>query len=103
MSEYLIVLTTFPNRLSAKDVADKLLQDGLAACIQFDTMESFYLWDAEVKNEDEIRAMIKINAKHYENVEKIIKALHPYDVPQILALKVHKGQKQYLDWIDEVT
>ena len=102
MSQYLILFATFGDIKSAKEVADKLLSDRLVACVQFETIESMYIYGNAVQEDSEIKVTMKLKASKYKEVEQIIEYMHPYDMPQIVAVTIEKGLKGYLSWIDEV-
>jgi len=97
------VTTTVASREDAHRIADILLQERLAACVQLLEIESHYVWKGERMAEPEILVMAKTRAELFERVIARIKALHPYETPEIAAQKFHAGYKPYLDWIKEST
>jgi len=104
-SSYVIVLITAPSRVIARTIANQLVENGLAACVNIlPPMESIYAWEGKIQREEEVLLIVKTRA---ELVEKelipAVKAVHPYEVPEIIALPVQAGSKSYLDWIGEVT
>jgi len=100
--KYCMVLTTFENKNQAKPLIEQLFAKKLAACVQFEQIESFYEWQGKVQNDPEVRALIKTKAPLYEEVKDMILRLHPYDTPQVVQVDIAKGSAQYLGWIDEV-
>ncbi|MDR1614689.1 MAG: divalent-cation tolerance protein CutA [Campylobacteraceae bacterium] len=98
---YIIVLTTTPDSESAQKIADKLLEENLAACVSFTPVFSSYKWQGRIQKENEIELLIKTKAKKYKKVEKIIKSLHTYEIPQIISVKIEQGSCEYLKWIDK--
>jgi periplasmic divalent cation tolerance protein len=102
MKSYLVV-TTFDTEKSAKKCIKRLLQNKLAACIQSDKIMSYYVWKGKVVKDKEIRLFIKTRKKFYKKVKKLIQKNHPYEVPQIVAFEIDKGQKKYLQWVFEAT
>lgn len=97
------VTTTVASRDDARRIADALLADRLAACVQLLPIESHYVWKGERMAEPEIMLMAKTRAELFERVIARIKALHPYETPEILAQKFHTGFAPYLAWIAEST
>jgi periplasmic divalent cation tolerance protein len=98
---YIIILTTTADNELAQKIADRLLEKNLAACVSFAPVFSTYRWQGEVQRENEIELYIKTKAKNYKKIEKTIKSLHEYEVPQIIALKIKQGSRGYLAWIDK--
>jgi periplasmic divalent cation tolerance protein len=101
--EFIAVLTTFDDRSLAENLAKELLEKRLAACIQIAEIESFYRWKGNVENSKEFLCIIKTKKDLYEAVESEIKRLHSYEVPEIIALPILSGSKEYLSWIEEET
>lgn len=100
MSDYCVVLTTCADEASAKTLAKGLLEKRLAACVQFNSIESFYTWQGEVCNDPEIRLVIKTRSDLYAKVETYIQQHHDYDVPQIVSLPIEQASEAYLNWLD---
>jgi periplasmic divalent cation tolerance protein len=101
--EYCIVTTTCPNEGEAKELAQKLINENLAACVQLSPITSYYTWHKKTCIEPEIRLVIKTRTKLYKKIERFIKKHHSYDVPQIVQTPVTDGSDDYLNWIDETT
>ena len=101
----IIVLVTAPSMEVAHQVADVLLGKRLAACVNIiPSIRSLYFWQAEKQDDAEVMMVIKSRAALFE--EKLVpavQAVHPYDVPEIIALPIIMGAKSYLDWIDSET
>lgn len=102
-SDYGMLLTTVPSRDAAAKIANMLLDEKLAACVQLLPIESFYVWDGKTQNAAEILLLIKTRTVLFEDAIVRIKALHPYSVPQIVGTEFLAGFKGYFDWIDDVT
>ena len=103
-TEFLLVITTTPDETIAKSIAYSLVQSKLAACVQISSlMTSVYEWQGEICEEKEFGLQIKCLAKHYSAIETAVLALHPYDVPELIALPVTQGLPAYFDWIKETT
>jgi periplasmic divalent cation tolerance protein len=96
----LLVLTTFPQREAAESLARELLAARLAACIQIGaTVHSLYHWHGEIETADETPVAIKTLAALYPRLEEAIRARHPYELPEIIAVPITHGLPAYLDWI----
>src|SRR6185437_11314000 len=98
-AQYGIVTTTFANREDAGRVADALLAEKLAACVQLMAIESHYVWKGETRNEPEVMLVAKTRTDLFERVIARVKALHPYEVPEIAAQEFAAGSVPYFDWI----
>ncbi len=66
-------------------------------------LQSFYTWQGRVESEQEAGLMIKTTAARYDELERLLVELHPYEVPEILALPVQRGLASYLQWVNECT
>lgn len=102
-AEFGMLLTTVPSRDDAVRIAKFLIDEKLAACVQLLPIESFYFWDGETRNENELLLLIKTRTALFEPAIARIKAAHPYTVPQIVGSAFLAGHGPYLDWIDGVT
>lgn len=88
-----------PSRKAAKKIAKTLVEEHLCACVNIvPRMSSFYIYEGEFCEDEELLLLIKTDKKHYEAVEKRILALHPYAIPEIIALPVVEGSRDYLKW-----
>jgi periplasmic divalent cation tolerance protein len=100
----LLVLTTFPQREAAESLARELLAARLAACIQIGaTVQSLYHWRGEIETADETPVAIKTRSGLYSQLEAAIRARHPYELPEIVAVPISHGLPAYLDWITAET
>ncbi|MCK5034035.1 MAG: divalent-cation tolerance protein CutA [Calditrichia bacterium] len=100
----IIVFCTFPNIDEAKSIAPILVKKKLAACCSIlPQVTSYYMWDSKLEESQEILMMIKTSHKCYDKLEKQIKMLHSYSVPEIISVDINQGSKAYLDWINEST
>lgn len=96
----ILVLTTLPERTSAEALARQLLAARLAACIHIGaTVRSLYHWHGEIETADEVPVAVKTRAELYPQVEAAIRAQHPYELPEIVAVPLTDGFPAYLDWI----
>ena len=100
----ILILTQMPDRASAQSLARALVEARLAACVSIGTpVESLYHWRGEIETAQEIPVAVKTRAERYAAVEAAIRARHPYELPEILAVPVVHGFAPYLDWIDGET
>lgn len=97
-----LILTTTGNRAEADRIATALVGERLAACVQIEAVESVYRWRGAVETADEWRLQIKTRAGQAGDVETRIKALHGYDLPEIVVVPIG-GSAEYLAWIERET
>ncbi|HKL00480.1 MAG TPA: divalent-cation tolerance protein CutA [Desulfotignum sp.] len=98
-----MVLVTCGSETEAKELASKIVDQKLAACVQMNPVVSVFSWDGRVQTETETRLVIKTRTALYPDLEAFILAHHPYEVPQILQVPVTNGLSAFLDWIDQTT
>lgn len=104
MSDALVVLTNCPNEAVAERIALALVEQGLAACVnRMPPVHSTYRWQGKIERADEVPLLIKTTRERYGEVEQAIRHLHPYNVPEIIALTITSGSAAYLRWIEEQT
>ncbi len=102
MTEYIQVVTTVAQKSDAVNIAKILLEKRLAACVQIiESVESFFWWENKIDRAEEFLCVIKSRKNMYEKLEKEIKKVHPYDVPEILAVQIENGNWDYLSWMSE--
>lgn len=98
-SELTVVMTTVPDLNLANDIAKTLVEEKLAACVQvLPTMTSTYIWDGKLCRESEHLVLIKTIASNYESLAARLISLHPYEVPEIIALPAIAVAQNYLLW-----
>ena len=97
------VTTTLANRAEARRIAQALLTEKLAACIQLLEIESHYAWKGQIMAEPEVMLIAKTRTELFDTVIARIKALHPYELPEIVAQPFVAGFMPYLNWIAEST
>ena len=101
MKRTIQVLTTAETKSDAQAIARAVVEKRLAACVQIiGPITSTYWWQGEVETAEEWLCLIKTRADLYEQLEAAIREVHPYDVPEILAVPVVAGSKDYLGWLD---
>ncbi len=98
--EVLVILTTWPDVEKARAAAHILVEEKLAACANLlPAVESIYRWQGKVETGAEVLMVLKTTATRYSALEIRIQALHSYEVPEIVALRVADGLPQYLQWV----
>jgi len=100
---YCIVFTTAGSQDEANKIAGALLESRTVSCVQMAPIKSSYHWKGKVENADEIHLTVKTKDELYSEVERIIKANHSYEVPQIVKVAITGGLPSYLDWIEAET
>lgn len=95
----LVVLCTFPNAAKATEIARIVVSERLAACVNLQSVTSIYSWKDELQNEAETLAIIKTTDERFEALKKRLVELHPYEVPEVIAMQVTTGHEPYLSWI----
>ena len=99
-STKLLVLTNLPNRQAAEKLADTLIEQKLAACVNIlAPCRSVYRWKDAVQHDEEHPMLIKTTAERYAALEQAVRAGHPYELPEIIALPIERGLPAYLDWV----
>ena len=95
-----IVLTTCPDSQCAERIANALVSEQLAACVNIvPTVTSVYRWKGKLLNDKEHLLIIKSSAHRYRAIEKQILALHPYELPEVIAVPITNGLNDYLSWL----
>lgn len=101
VARYQLVLSTCPNLAVARRIATTLVRERLAACVNLiPVAQSIYRWKGKIESAREVLLLIKIRAANYKRVEARIKALHPYELPEIVSVGIADGYARYLAWID---
>jgi periplasmic divalent cation tolerance protein len=96
----LLVLTNLPNLAAAEKLADALIEKRVAACINIlAPCRSVYRWQGAVQHDEEHPVLIKSTQAAYPALEAHIRALHPYELPEIIAVPIEHGLPAYLDWV----
>ena len=102
-SELIVVITTFPDLNLANNIAKTLVEEKLAACVQvLPTMTSTYIWDGKLCQESEHLVLIKTIASNYELLAARLRSLHPYEVPEIIAIPAIAVEQNYLLWAKSI-
>jgi len=100
---FYLVLSTASSATEGKKIAQHLVKEGLAACVNVvPRISSFFFWDGKLCEEREVLILAKTERRKKAQMIKKIKELHSYAVPEVLFLKVAGGNKEYLQWVGEM-
>ena len=100
----LLVLTNLPDRETAERLAGALIEQRVAACVNIlAPCRSVYRWKGAVQREEEHPVLIKTTAERYPALEAAIRAAHPYELPEIIAVPIERGLPAFLAWVDAET
>ena len=103
-TESIVVLVTCGSEEEALKIARSLVEERLAACVNlFPPVRSIYRWDGKIWDEKEWLLIIKTQQNRFEELEKRVKVLHSYSVPEIIGLPIIEGASSYLEWLKEMT
>jgi periplasmic divalent cation tolerance protein len=104
MTDVLVVLVTVPSSEKAAEIARALLEEKLAACGNVvPGLRSIYRWEGKVQDDAEALLLLKTTRERYPALRDRVLALHPYQVPEVIALPVEAGSEGYLAWVREET
>jgi len=104
MKSYIQISTTTETKEEAQKIARYLVEQKLAACVQITgPIESTYRWKGKVETASEWLCLIKTRESFFKKVETTIKKLHSYETPEIIAVPIIKGSREYLKWLDDET
>lgn len=102
--EALLVITTLPDTETARALAAQLVEQRLAACVNIlAPCQSVYRWEGKLEDAEEVPLLVKTSAARYAALEEAIRAYHPYELPEIVAVRIDKGLPAYLAWVAEET
>jgi periplasmic divalent cation tolerance protein len=98
---HIIVLVTVKNKKEAQRIATKLVSEKLIACANIiDNIDSIFWWKGKVDSSREVLLILKSQKKLFKRIEKLVKTIHSYCLPEIIALPIVAGEKKYLEWIN---
>ena len=102
MSEHVVVLSTVARAEDAERIGRALVERGLAACVNVvPGLVSIYRWQGQLESQEERLLLIKTRAERFEALREALVALHPYEVPEVVALPIAAGHAPYLAWLDD--
>jgi periplasmic divalent cation tolerance protein len=102
--EPLLILTNLPDVASAEKLARALIESRAAACVNvLAACRSIYRWQGAVETAEEVPLLIKTTAANYPRVEALVRAQHPYELPELIAAPITHGLPAYLDWLAKET
>lgn len=100
--QYQIVLSTCPDEATAQGIARALVEQKLAACVNIlPAVQSVYFWKGDIQQDQELLLVIKSTGDQYNKIEQGIRALHPYELPEIIAVPITNGLEEYLKWLEQ--
>lgn len=103
-AQTLLILTNLPDAASAQALGERLVGERLAACVNIlAPCRSIYRWQGAVESAGEVPLLIKTTAARYAALEAAIRAGHPYELPEIIAVPVTRGLPDYLSWVEAET
>ncbi|MBN1234209.1 MAG: divalent-cation tolerance protein CutA [Candidatus Coatesbacteria bacterium] len=100
MNNEIIIYCTFPDEESLKKITGLLLEKHLIACINYWKMKSSYWWKDRIEESDEITAVMKSVESNFNEIEKLFRKEHPYEVPALVYFRIDGGSASFLDWIN---
>ena len=104
MMKHYMVFSTFPDIQAAETAVHSLLEKRLIACASIiDSVRSLYRWQGTIEESTEVLLKIKTSGTVLSEAIAILERLHPYEVPEIVAVKIEQGNVPYLKWIEECT
>ena len=102
--DYMFVLITAPDEDEAVKIGKTLVEEKLAGCVNIiKGIRSIYFWQGKVEDEPEVLMIVKTKTNLFDELEKRVKSLHSYTVPEIIGIKIDKGSEGYLNWLTDVT
>ncbi len=104
MNDFVQVTTTTEREEDARQIADLLVERRLAACVQIvGPISSVYRWQGKVESAREWQCLVKTRHDLLDDVSDAIREIHPYEVPEIIAVPIVAGSREYLTWLEEQT
>ena len=98
--KHIAVITTVGNAHDARRIARELVERRLVACAHISEIESVYVWKGALENDKEFRVLLKTTDARYDEVERAIKAMHPYELPAIYATSLERVYAPYAEWLE---
>lgn len=102
--QYILILTTFPDLESARQIGTQLVDLQIAACVNLlPPSQSIYRWRGKIESQTEVPVFIKTTQNNYHGVETRIREAHPGKVPEVIAIPIEQGSSDYLAWVSDMT
>ena len=102
MDDFQIIFCTCPDFDTAKSIAEAIIRGNKAACVNIlPGITSVYQWKNEIETAQEHLLLIKTRQDHYQEIELLIKQMHPYELPEIISVPIGNGLPEYLNWINQ--
>ena len=98
-----IIVSTFPSKQSITKIANQLVKQKLAACVNITNISSIYAWKGKIENQSEYLALFKTSKNNKSKLKKELQKLHPYDIPEIAEINVDSINQSYLKWLVDST
>ncbi len=98
-----IIISTFPDKKTITKIANQLVKQKLAACVNITKISSVYSWKGKIENQSEYLALFKTSKKNQSILKKELKKLHPYDVPEIAEININSINQPYMKWLMDST
>jgi len=99
---HIVILITTKDKLEAEKIAKMLIQNKLAACVNILAgVKSLFRWQGKIDQAKEALLIVKSKKEKFDKIAKLVKSMHSYDLPEIIAIPIVSGFKPYLDWINE--
>jgi len=103
-TSFIQIITTISSIRDAEKISEVLIREKIAACVQIaGSIKSFYPWKGKIEKAKEWVCIIKTRKKLYKRVEKKIKEIHPYEIPEIIVIPIVEGSRDYLRWLSNET
>jgi periplasmic divalent cation tolerance protein len=104
MKEFIVIFVTCSSSQEAEKIGNFLVENRLAACVNvIPEVKSIFFWKGKISQEKEVLLIAKSRMDLFDSIQKEIKRLHSYEIPEIIALPVEAGSEEYLEWIRQET
>ena len=99
-ADILLAISTFPDAELARSISRQLVEQKLVACANIGgSVHSIYHWQGKVEEGEETLVLFKTTAARFEEFQRVLRSLHPYEVPEIVAVRIADGLPSYLQWV----
>ncbi len=101
MADHIVAYITAASETQARRIARRLLQNEMVACANIVPVNSMFLWKGDIQEEEEVLIVLKTRVDKFDQIVDMVKSIHTYDTPEIIALPILLGSRDYLKWIDD--